>query len=88
METMVMDLLLGCNVAQLKWLVCNVPSQMWLFPNVPQIMGLHGAKEGDNHGCKEGRVNMEYNHFEGEIALYKNAWVTFVEMHICEGGKF
>ncbi len=32
METKVMDLLLGCNVAQLKWLVCNVPCKCGCFP--------------------------------------------------------
>jgi hypothetical protein len=32
--------------------------------------------------------NSNHNHFEGEIALYKNAWATFVERHVCEGGKF
>jgi len=39
-----MDLSLGCNVAKIKWLV----------PKVPLIMGLHGAKEAPNHGCRGG----------------------------------
>jgi len=43
-QSMVKDLLLGCNVAPIKWLA----------PSIAPTMGLHGAKEGDNHGCKVG----------------------------------
>ncbi len=32
------------------------PCSLCFEPNVPQIMGLHGAKEGDNRGCKGGWV--------------------------------
>jgi hypothetical protein len=30
----------------------------------------------------------DHNHFEGEIASYRDAWTTFVERHVCEGEIF
>jgi hypothetical protein len=31
--------------------------------------------------------NFDHNHFEGEIALHRDAWITFAKMVVCEGGK-
>ncbi len=32
--------------------------------------------------------NFDHNHFEGEITSYTDAWITFVERHVCEGEFF
>jgi hypothetical protein len=34
-----------------------------------------------------GLGNFDHNHFDCEIASYKNAWTTFVKGHVCEGQK-
>lgn len=34
-----------------------------------------------------GLGNFDHNHFDCEIASYKNAWTTFVKGYVCEGQK-
>ncbi len=35
-----------------------------------------------------GQGNFDHNHFESEIVSYRATETTFVERHVCEGGKF